>query len=118
MEDDTSLLRQRRQPNPIIKHNDDDDDDDDQIKKQQNISCYICTWNVNMKQPPFGSDLNELIRFDEQNLPDLCVFGLQEVKSTPFQRLIDFFFNDPWTNQLTDTLHERFDFIRVKKSFM
>ncbi len=36
----------------------------------------------------------------------------QEISSNPLQRLIDYFFNDPWTNELTSLLG-KFKFVNV-----
>ena len=71
---------------------------------------YVCTWNVATQQPHF--DLSGLVKFDSKDQPDICLFGFQEVCSTPLQRVFDFFFYDPWTVELTHLL-SAYDFVRV-----
>lgn len=77
------------------------------------LRIYICTWNVNTKQPDF--DISQLLLFDINALPDICVFGFQEVNSKPLQRILDYFNNDPWTNQLTNLLSQ-FEFVRFEST--
>lgn len=78
----------------------------------KNLKIYICSWNVNAKQPSF--DLDNLLKFNETS-PDICVFGLQEISSNPFQRIYDYFLNDPWTNELTYLLG-KLGYVRVKST--
>ena len=71
---------------------------------------------MNTQTPNFK--LNDLIAFQQDNSqPDICIFGLQEVNSKPLQRILDYFFNDPWTNQLTDLL-AGLDYVRVSNYFL
>lgn len=78
-----------------------------------NLTIFICSWNVSTIQPNF--DLSKLIKFPKKSSPDICVFGLQEVNSKPWQRIIDYFYNDPWTNELTFLLSE-LGYIRIKST--
>lgn len=78
----------------------------------KNLKVYICTWNVNSKQPAF--ELDNLLKWT-QGSPDLAVFGFQEVSSNPLQRVFDYFFHDPWTNKLT-TLLSKLGFVRIKST--
>lgn len=83
------------------------------IVKFKKLNIYICTWNVNTKAP--NVSLNKLLKIDtlsEDDLPHIYVIGLQEVNSKPFQYLLDLFFNDPWTNELTSQL-SKYDYIRL-----
>lgn len=82
---------------------------DNELAKRH-LKVYVCSWNVNAVKPNF--DLSNLIKFDYNNEPDICVFGFQEISSNPLQRLIDYFFNDPWTNELTSLLG-KFKFVNV-----
>lgn len=78
------------------------------------IRLFICSWNVNTKDPNF--DLNCLLGLDKldiNELPDIYAIGLQEVNSKPWRLLIEYFTYDPWTVKLTDTL-ARYNFYRVK----
>lgn len=76
----------------------------------RDLTVYVCSWNVNSVKPKF--DLSNLIKFEINNQPDICVFGFQEVNSNPLQRLLDYFFNDPWTNELTNLLSKH-DYVNV-----
>ena len=40
------------------------------------------------------------------------IISFQEVNSKPLQRLLDYFFNDPWTNELTNLLSKQ-DYVNV-----
>ncbi len=77
----------------------------------KNLKVYICSWNVNGISPDF--DLSTLLKFSN-NSPDICVFGFQEVNSKPWQRIVDYFYYDPWTSQLTQLL-SKLGYIRVRK---
>ncbi len=77
------------------------------------LKVYICSWNVNGVSPDFG--LSGLLKFPNKS-PDICVFGFQEINSLPWQRIIDYFYNDPWTNELTYILN-KLGYIRVRKLF-
>lgn len=79
-------------------------------EEYKNIKIYICSWNVNTIQPLF--DLENLLKFQD-DAPDICVFGFQEVNSKPLQRILDYFYNDPWTNELTHLL-SKLGYVRIK----
>lgn len=78
----------------------------------KSLKVYICTWNVSTVQPYF--DLDKLLQFSKST-PDICVFGFQEVNSKPWQRIYDFLFNDPWTNELTCLL-SKLGYVRIKST--
>ena len=67
---------------------------------------------MSTKQPLFG--LENLLKFN-QTTPDLAVFGFQEINSSPLQRIFDYFFNDPWTNELTYLLG-KLGYVRIKST--
>jgi hypothetical protein len=51
------------------------------------------------------------------NFQSICfkttqIISFQEVNSKPLQRILDYFNNDPWTNELT-TFLSQLDFVRV-----
>jgi hypothetical protein len=51
--------------------------------------------------------------FDFYN-PNMAIFlRFQEVNSKPIQRILDYFYNDPWTNELTNMLSQ-LDYVRVR----
>ncbi|VVC33733.1 Endonuclease/exonuclease/phosphatase,Inositol polyphosphate-related phosphatase [Cinara cedri] len=78
------------------------------------LTFYIVTFNVATKSP--NQPLGELLQWNgrtEQQLPDFCLFGIQEVKAQPQNLLLDSVFDDPWTAALRDVISD-FDYIKIR----
>nr|XP_057936438.1 inositol polyphosphate 5-phosphatase Ka isoform X3 [Doryrhamphus excisus] len=67
-----------------------------------NFRLHLVTWNVATADPP--ADMSSLLHLESPKLPDIYVFGLQEVYSGPVRFLSDVVFDDPWSHFLMTTL--------------
>ncbi|CAF0727341.1 unnamed protein product [Brachionus calyciflorus] len=108
-----SFTYSKSNSNEGINDESNNESDDSSRSIYKKLRVYICTWNVNTKSPNFN--INDLFAFDADNPPDVCAFGFQEVSSTPLQRFYDFFYNDPWTNELDRILSEK-QYIRIQST--
>ncbi|XP_015597321.1 inositol polyphosphate 5-phosphatase K isoform X2 [Cephus cinctus] len=75
---------------------------------------YFVTWNVATKYPE--QDIRHLLDFnqdDDENLPDMYIVGLQEVKAQPQNMVLDIFFEDPWTRSFREAL-KKHDYVKIR----
>jgi len=78
------------------------------------LTFYVVTFNVATKSPTYP--LDDLLQWNgrtEQQLPDFCLFGFQEIKAQPQNLILDSIFNDPWTAALRDALSS-FDYVKIR----
>ncbi|XP_014245943.1 phosphatidylinositol 4,5-bisphosphate 5-phosphatase A-like isoform X1 [Cimex lectularius] len=79
------------------------------------LRIRVVTYNVAGKSP--CEDLNEMFNLegilDNKLPPDFYIIGLQEVKSTPHNYILDTLFSDPWTKVFRDLLAP-YGYVKVK----
>lgn len=78
------------------------------------LTFYVVTYNIATKSP--DQPLDDLLQWEnrsEQQLPDFCLFGFQELKAQPQNLLLDSIFDDPWTAAIRDVL-SGFDYVKIR----
>jgi len=78
------------------------------------LTFYVITYNIATKSP--SQPLDDLLQWKdrtEQQLPDFCLFGFQELKAQPQNLLLDSIFDDPWTAAIRDVL-SGFDYVKIR----
>uniref|UniRef100_A0A2H8TQ97 Inositol polyphosphate 5-phosphatase K n=1 Tax=Melanaphis sacchari TaxID=742174 RepID=A0A2H8TQ97_9HEMI len=78
------------------------------------LTFYTVTYNVATRSP--RQPLEDLLQWNgrtEHQLPDFCLFGLQEIKAQPQNLILDSLFDDPWTAALRDVL-SGYSYVKIR----